>query len=109
MPDATDRGLGVQDFILTPDDTAAINTLLAQMNAHIQQEAARRGFAYFALQSLYGRPDVKAPFNPIASMTSGQPYGQLISLDWVHPTAAGREFSPSLPRARAMTVITTVF
>ena len=59
------------------------------MNAHIRGEAERRGFAYFALQELYGRSDVKGPFNPIALMTSAEPYGPFISLDGVHPTAAG--------------------
>jgi hypothetical protein len=82
-------GMTTQDFILTPDEAGKVNTLLAQMNAHIRGEAERRGFAYFALQELYGRSDIKGPFNPIALMTSAQPYGPLISLDGVHPTAAG--------------------
>jgi len=82
-------GPGTQDFILTPGETGAVNALLAQMNAHIRGEAERRGFAYFALQELYGRGDIKGPFNPIALMTSLEPYGPYISLDGVHPTAAG--------------------
>jgi lysophospholipase L1-like esterase len=82
-------GVATQDFILTPGETGAVNALLAQMNAHIRGEAERRGFAYFALQELYGRSDVKGPFNPIALMTSAEPYGPFISLDGVHPTAAG--------------------
>jgi len=87
--DCADKGFGKMDFILTPSDVSAINNLLAAMNAHIQQEAERRGFAYFALQSLYGRADAKGQFNPIELMTSVQPYGSLISLDGVHPTGAG--------------------
>jgi len=82
-------GPTTQDFILTPGEAAAVNALLAQMNEHIRGEAERRGFAYFALQELYGRADVKGPFNPIAMMTSPEPYGPFISLDGVHPTAAG--------------------
>jgi hypothetical protein len=78
-----------QDFILTPSEAGAVNALLAQMNAHIREQADRRGFAYFALQDLYGRSDIKGPFNPIALMTSSEPYGPFISLDGVHPTAAG--------------------
>ena len=77
------------DFVLTPTDVAALNQLIAQMNAHIQSEAERRGFAYFALESLYGRPDIKAPFSPLVLLGTSQPYGPLISLDGVHPTAAG--------------------
>lgn len=82
-------GPATMDFILTPAEAGAVNALLAQMNAHIRGEAERRGFAYFALQELYGRADIKGPFNPIALMTSAQPYGPFISLDGVHPTAAG--------------------
>ena len=82
-------GTGTKDFILAPDEAAAVNALLAQMNVYIRGEAERRGFAYFALQELYGRADIKGPFNPIALMTSLEPYGPYISLDGVHPTAAG--------------------
>lgn len=78
-----------QDFTLTPSEAGVVNALLHDMNEHIRSEAERRHFAYFALQSLYGRSDIKGPFNPIALMTSLQPYGPLISLDGVHPTAAG--------------------
>lgn len=82
-------GQTTQDFILDPGEASAVNALLAQMNAHIRQEADRRGLAYFALQVLYGRSDIKGPFNPVALMTSPQPYGPLISLDGIHPSAAG--------------------
>lgn len=82
-------GPTTQDFILTPTEAAAVNALLAQMNAHIQQQAADRQFAYFALQELYGRADIKGPFNPVTLMFSAEPYGPFISLDGVHPTAAG--------------------
>jgi lysophospholipase L1-like esterase len=82
-------GPTTQDFTLTPAEAGAVNALLAQMNAHIRGEAERRGFAYFALQELYGRSDIKGPFNPIALMTSLEPYGPFVSLDGVHPTAAG--------------------
>lgn len=78
-----------KDFILTPDEAATVNSLLARMNAHIREEAERRQFAYFALESLYGRSDIKGPFQVIPFMTTAQPYGSLISLDGVHPTAAG--------------------
>lgn len=81
-----------QDFTLTPAEVGAVNALLAQMNAHILSEAQRRQFAFFALQELYGRPDVKGPFNLFAfADKNAQPYGQFISLDGVHPTAAGAE------------------
>lgn len=81
----------VADFVLRPTEAAAVNALLAQMNAHIQQQAAKRGFAYFALQALYGRSDIKGAFDPYALMMTQQPYGPFISLDGVHPTAAGAQ------------------
>ena len=39
--------------------------------------------------NLYGRADIKGPFNPFTLMFSAEPYGPFISLDGVHPTAAG--------------------
>ena len=78
------------DFILTPDEAANVNSLLGRMNAHIQEEAQRRHFAYFALQALYGRSDIKGPFDVVALMTTPQPYGPLIGLDGVHPSAMGQ-------------------
>lgn len=81
-----------QDFILTPAEAGVVNALLAQMNAHIRGEAERRQLAFFALQELYGRSDVKGPFNVFAyALPNSQPYGPFISLDGVHPTAAGAQ------------------
>ena len=78
-----------EDYILTPSEVGNVNNLLARMNDHIKQEADRRQFAYFALQALYGRSDIKVPFSLVAFLQNAQPYGPLISLDGVHPTAAG--------------------
>jgi lysophospholipase L1-like esterase len=85
-PDAT-----VEDYTLTPSEAATVNDLLARMNAHIREQAQLRHFAYFALQSLYGRADIKGPFSVVTMMTTDHPYGSLISLDGVHPTAAGAQ------------------
>ena len=78
-----------EDFILDPADVAAVNAQLAAMNAVIQDEARKRGFAYFPLGALYEGVVSKPPFNPLAVMTSAQPYGPYISLDGIHPTAEG--------------------
>jgi lysophospholipase L1-like esterase len=59
------------------------------MNAVIRAEADRRGFAYFALAALYEQANRKAPFSAVTLLTSPQPYGPLISLDGLHPSAAG--------------------
>ena len=79
-----------QDGILTPSEAAVVNAVLADMDAHIAQRAQERGWAHFRLDALYGRSDLKAPFNPITLMTTAQPYGPLISLDGVHPSAQGQ-------------------
>lgn len=78
-----------EDYTLTPSEAATVNGLLARMNAHIQEQAQARNVAYFALQALYGRPDIKDGFSVVTMMTTNHPYGSLISLDGVHPTAAG--------------------
>jgi hypothetical protein len=77
----------VQDRVLTPAEAATVNIQLAQMNDHIRGQAATRGFAFVELEVLYGIP--KAPFSVVALMTSGTPYGPNISLDGLHPSAAG--------------------
>jgi lysophospholipase L1-like esterase len=79
----------IADYVLGPDDVAALNAQLVAMNAIIAGEAAARGFAYFPLSALYEDANVKAPFNAVTLMTSTQPYGPLISLDGLHPTPAG--------------------
>jgi hypothetical protein len=78
-----------QDLILTPTEAAIVNTQMQAMSAHIQAEAARRGFAYFALGALYDRGDIKGPFSLSTLLTSSTPFGSLVSLDGVHPSAAG--------------------
>jgi lysophospholipase L1-like esterase len=57
------------------------------MTNHIRGQAAARGYAYIELETLYGIP--KAPFSVVTLMTSGTPYGPNISLDGLHPSAAG--------------------
>ncbi len=82
-------GATTQDFVLTPSEVAIVNAQLAAMNAHISATAQRIGFAYMALESLYGRTDVKPTYSTVALMTTGTPYGFATSLDGIHPSAAG--------------------
>jgi lysophospholipase L1-like esterase len=79
----------IQDYVLDENDVAGVNAQLAAMNAVIQDEATKRGFAYFALGALYDDVVTKGPFNAVTLMTSGQPYGPYVSLDGIHPTAEG--------------------
>jgi hypothetical protein len=79
-----------QDFVLTPGEAAIVNSQMHAMTAHIQSEAARRGFAFFALGTLYDRSDLKPPFSVVSLMTGGAPYGEYFSLDGLHPSGAGQ-------------------
>jgi hypothetical protein len=80
---------GTQDYVLTAADMAALNVQLGDMNEHVREVAAENGFAFFDLDPLYGRRGLKAPFGATALLTSDEPYGPYISLDGVHPSAAG--------------------
>ncbi|HET7458150.1 MAG TPA: hypothetical protein VFJ74_10910 [Gemmatimonadaceae bacterium] len=82
---------GIKDYVLDVSDVAAIDAQLAAMDAIILREANARGFAYFRLNALYGETVTKAPFNAVTLMTSAEPYGPYVSLDGVHPSAAGAE------------------
>ncbi len=84
-----DGGYGRQDFVLTPTEATIVNEQLAAMNAHIIATAASHGFAYMALQELYGRADVKPTYSTIALMTTATPYGFAVSLDGIHPSNSG--------------------
>lgn len=79
-----------QDFTLTPAEVAIVNGQMHTMTAHIRSEATRRGYAYFALGDLYDLPGIKPPFSVAALMGGPAPYGQYVSLDGVHPSAAGQ-------------------
>ena len=78
------------DFVLTPADQALVATVLAQMNAVISAEAEARGFAYFSLDALYGNAAARPPFSVVGMMTTATPFGPLLSLDGIHPSAAGQ-------------------
>lgn len=77
----------VQDRILTPSEAAIVDAHLVQMSNHVRAQAALRGYAFIELEVLYGI--AKAPYNVVAQMTTGSPYGPNISLDGIHPGAAG--------------------
>ncbi|HEX6048870.1 MAG TPA: SGNH/GDSL hydrolase family protein [Gemmatimonadaceae bacterium] len=79
---------GTVDYVLTSNDIKAINTRLAQMNARMQAKAAENGYAYFSLETVYGLP--KPRFRVSDLLFSSTPFGPYISLDGVHPSAAGQ-------------------
>jgi hypothetical protein len=81
---------GIQDFVLSGAEVQLLAAQIAEMDAFIRSEAARRGYAYARLGALYSDVNVKAPFNAITMMTTSQPYGPYIGLDGIHPNAAGQ-------------------
>jgi len=84
---------GTVDYVLTSSDITAINARIAQMNAHVQAKATENGWAYFNLDPVYALP--KPSFSVTNLLFSSQPFGPYVSLDGVHPSAAGQSLLAS--------------
>ena len=78
------------DYTLTPADQRVVNAHLALMNAHIETRAAERGWATFKLSALFERPEGKEPYSAWQQLKTASPYGEYISFDGYHPSAAGQ-------------------
>lgn len=81
---------GTVDYILTPGDIAFLNNLAEQMSDEIESKARENGYAFFPLGALYNESKEDVPFDLEAFLKSDTPYGTLISLDGVHPSAKGQ-------------------
>jgi hypothetical protein len=80
------------DFILTPTDTAFVDNLIRQMNAHISAQATSHSWAYLDLNIPLGSiVAVKTHFSLSAFLSCTRPFGQYISLDGIHPTVDGQQ------------------
>src|SRR5215207_10929480 len=79
---------GAVDYVLTSSDISAIDARMAQMNTRMQAKAKANGYAYFSLDAVYGLP--KPSLNLANILFSSAPFGSTISLDGVHPSAAGQ-------------------
>ena len=79
---------GAVDYVLTSADISTINARMAQMNARMQAKATENGYAYFSLDAVYGLP--KPSLSLTSILFSSAPFGSNISLDGVHPSAAGQ-------------------
>lgn len=97
---------GKADFILTPGDIATLNALGEQMSDEIERQARNRRYAVFALGELFNKSKDGVPFDLEAFLKSPTPYGPLISLDGVHPNAAGHKV---LADAARRAIIATYF
>jgi lysophospholipase L1-like esterase len=89
FPPVDANGIVIRDYVLGPSEVAQLDAQFAAMNAVIRAEAEARGFAYFALSALYEQANTKEPFSAITMLTSQQPFGPLVSLDGLHPSAEG--------------------
>lgn len=81
---------GEVDYVLTPNDIAFLNNLIEQMSDFVESKATENGYAFFSLGALYNESKEDVPFDLEAYLKSGTPYGDLISLDGVHPSAKGQ-------------------
>jgi len=90
---------GNADYVLTPADITAMNTLVAQMNTFITTKAGENGYATFSLGSLYDNAKNGVAFDLATILTSGTPFGPNISLDAVHPSASGQAILAAAAKA----------
>lgn len=90
---------GTPDGILTSSDITALNAQVAQMNAFITNRATAAGYATFSLGSLYDTVKSGVAFDLSTMLTSATPFGALISLDGIHPSAAGQAVLASAAKA----------
>ena len=80
------------DFVLTPADTAQIDTQIRAMNTHIQALATQHSWAYLDLNASLGKfVAAKGKFKLSAFLSCTRPFGQYVSLDGVHPTVDGQQ------------------
>jgi hypothetical protein len=79
---------GMVDYVLRKSDISAINARMALMNAHMQAVAKANGYAYFGLDAVYAL--AKPAFRVSDLLFSSNPFGANLSLDSVHPSAAGQ-------------------
>lgn len=87
------------DGVLTEADMTALNAQVAQMNTFILDRASTNGYATFSLGALYDVAKDGVAFDLNAVLTSNTPFGTLISLDGIHPTAAGQRLLATAARS----------
>ena len=87
------------DGVLTEADFTTLNALAAQINGLITARATSANYATFSLGALYDTAKDGVPFDLNALMTSATPFGPSISLDGVHPSAAGQAILAAAAKA----------
>ena len=90
---------GTADGILTAADITALNALAVQMNAFITSQATANGYATFSLGSLYDTAKDGVTFDLPTILVSSTPFGAKMSLDGIHPSAAGQQILMAAAKA----------
>lgn len=90
---------GAVDGVLTPADITTLNALLAQMNSFISAQATENGYATFSLGTVYDTAKNGVSFDLATILTSPTPFGPNISLDAIHPSAAGQALLAAAAKA----------
>jgi hypothetical protein len=91
--------VNARDGILTEADITSLNSAAAQINTFITNRANENGYATFSLGVLYDVSKDGVPFNLTNILASATPFGNLISLDAIHPSAAGQAMLASAAKA----------
>lgn len=82
---------GSADGILTEADVAAIEAATDEINGHLQAMAIAHGWAFADLGAAYdAMAAASGPYSADAQLTCTVPYGTLLSLDGINPSAAGQ-------------------
>lgn len=81
-------GVGDQ-WVLTNEERAAIQSAVTAYNAHIAAAAAARGFVYYDPNPLFAAARAAGEIPEVPDPFSSQPFGVLFSLDGVHPSNEG--------------------
>ncbi len=83
---------GAVDFVLTPAEVATLDAVVDQMNAQITALAKQNGWALVDVNAVFDRfATARAPYSAAVQLGCVYPYGQYVSLDGVHPNAAGQQ------------------
>ena len=90
---------GSADGVLTPSEITTLNTLVAGINAFITTKANDNGYAIFSLGVLYDTVKDGVAFDLNTILTSDTPFGPKMSLDAVHPSAAGQQILAAAAKA----------
>jgi hypothetical protein len=80
------------DAVLTPADVTVLNTAADAMNSQIRQLATANGWAFADLDAVFtDLSSGRAPYRAATELSCLYPYGAFISLDGIHPSAAGQQ------------------